>query len=500
MTPSVLCLSVRFVSPYFHGRGEDREPEWPPSPLRLFQALVAAAAARWGERVAIRHAAPALDWLSAQPPPTIVACPGAASAAPYRQYVPSNVGDLVARAWVGSRAADMASFRTEKDLWPVQLSDDCSVHHLYSLASAAHEPHLETLVATARALTHLGRGVDVVVGDAEVIRPDATDALAGEWWRPSPDGTGHPLRVPCPGTLSALGGRHAAFLNRLSSGSFAPVSPLTTFDTVGYRRDTDPAPRAVTAFELRTSELDRPATVYDPCTETAAVAGMVRHAVAELASATAPFGWGPEEVGAMVQGHAPAGAARPAGGTADDRFSFLPLAEVSRGPAVGGINRVLVVAPPSRPAAARWARLLSGERLAALPGTRPSALTILDPPAADRSVARYLLPARTWSTVTPVLRSGYDDRDPGKALRLLRRAFVQAGFPPGLVQGAEIEWRAVGYLRGVSHACRYRPPQGLARNARVHVRVTWPTAVSGPIAVGAGRYRGFGVFVAEEVS
>lgn len=499
MTPSVLCLSVRFVSPYFHGRGEDREPEWPPSPLRFFQALVAAAAARWGERVAIRQAAPALDWLSAQPPPTIVACPGAASAAPYRQYVPSNVGDLVARAWVGSRAADMASFRTEKDHWPVQLSGDCSVHYLYPLASAAREPHMETLVVTARALTHLGRGVDVVVGNAEACRPDAADALPGEWWRPAPDGSGHPLRVPCPGTLSALGGRHAAFLSRLSSGSFAPVSPLTTFDTVGYRRDTDPAPRAVAAFELRTPAFERPAAAYDPCTETAAVAGMVRHAVAELATATAPFGWGPEEVGAMVQGHAPAGAGRLAGGAADDRFSFLPLPEVFRGTAVGGITRVLVVAPPSRPGAARWARLLSGERLAALPGTRPAALSIIDPPAADHSVARYLLPARRWATVTPVLRPGYDDRSPAKALRLLRRAFAQAGFPAGLIEGAEFEWRAEGYLAGVSHACRYRPPDGLARYTRIHVRVTWPAPISGPIAIGAGRYRGFGVFVAESL-
>ena len=35
-----LVLSFRFLSPWFHGRGDEGEPEWPPSPLRAFQALV----------------------------------------------------------------------------------------------------------------------------------------------------------------------------------------------------------------------------------------------------------------------------------------------------------------------------------------------------------------------------------------------------------------------------------------------------------------------------
>ncbi|MBX9622589.1 MAG: type I-U CRISPR-associated protein Cas5/Cas6, partial [Gemmataceae bacterium] len=44
---SSFCVSVTFLDPAFHGRGDGGEPEWPPSPLRLFQAVVAAAAARW---------------------------------------------------------------------------------------------------------------------------------------------------------------------------------------------------------------------------------------------------------------------------------------------------------------------------------------------------------------------------------------------------------------------------------------------------------------------
>ncbi|MER3462825.1 MAG: type I-U CRISPR-associated protein Cas5/Cas6, partial [Armatimonadota bacterium] len=36
-----LCISVTPLDDLFHGKGDDDEPEWPPSPMRLFQALVA---------------------------------------------------------------------------------------------------------------------------------------------------------------------------------------------------------------------------------------------------------------------------------------------------------------------------------------------------------------------------------------------------------------------------------------------------------------------------
>lgn len=496
---SVLCLSVRFLSPYSHGRGAGREPEWPPSPLRLFQTLVAAAAARWNEPTAVRHAVPALGWLAGLPAPTVVACAGTPAEGGYRLYVPDNLGDLVARAWSGGRSDDIARYRTGKDVRAVLLGGDAAVHYLYPLSDGRHEPHLGTLTAAARAVSHLGWGVDMVVGDAAVISSDKANALPGERWRPTADGAGTPFRVPRPDTLAALRERHAAFLARLASGGFSPVPPLAVFDTVGYLRDSDPTPRSVAAFVLRTPGFDHPQT-FDPCNGIAAVSGMVRHAAAGLAAATRPFGWSDADVNTLVHGHTPDGNGKLSGSGADDRFAFLPLPVVERGTAgevVGEVGRVLVVAPPGRPAAARWAKLLSGQSLTPLAGTRPAALQLVDPPAADRSVSRYLRPARVWSTVTPVLRPGYDDRNPAKSDKLLRRAFEQAGYSQFLVERAEFEWRTTGFLPGVRHVCRFSPPAGLAGFAKVHVRVTWPTPVPGPVAVGAGRYRGFGVFISE---
>ena len=62
-----LCITIRFLQPYCHARADQGQPEWPPSPLRLFQALIAAAAGHWNERVELRTAKTALQWLEQQP-------------------------------------------------------------------------------------------------------------------------------------------------------------------------------------------------------------------------------------------------------------------------------------------------------------------------------------------------------------------------------------------------------------------------------------------------
>ena len=87
-----LCITVRFLDGTFHGRADRGEPEWPPSPLRLFQALVAAAAALRNEPGGLQSASPALRWLETQAPPTIIA-PSGRIGEKYRTYVPDNVGE-----------------------------------------------------------------------------------------------------------------------------------------------------------------------------------------------------------------------------------------------------------------------------------------------------------------------------------------------------------------------------------------------------------------------
>jgi CRISPR-associated protein Csb2 len=518
--PTYFCLTVRFLQPYSHGRGNDGEPEWPPSPLRAFQALVAAAAGRWNERTQLEYAAPAFRWLERQPAPTIVAAPGTRSDVKYRLYVPDNVADKVAKSWSARREASIADYRTEKDVCPTHLLGD-AVHYLFPVPEPGLEleTHRNTLIGAARSITHLGWGVDMVAGNATILSPKEAAKLSGERWQPMKTVSASGLRVPIKGTLNNLANKHAAFLNRLSGVSFKPVPPLSAYRVVGYRRVTDPPHRPIVAFELW-QPADQLAALpagksrfrpFDPLRGTVRVAAMVRHAADEAARAT---GWPAERISEYVHGHGPAGPTRGAPDT--PRFAYLPLPSIEertrkeggRQTVVSAIRRVLVVEPPGGTGEqVAWARrALSGRELTDGRTGRPAALLSLIP-GSDPRVRHYLGGATgspTWSTVTPVVLPGHDGRGSAKAERLLRKAIQQAGLSATLAENAELEWRNAGFLPGVDPAVRYEPPAHINAYTRCHVRVRWrgpagePVAVRGPLVIGAGRYCGFGLFVADE--
>ena len=513
-------ITARFLQPLAHGRRDGGEPEWPPSPLRLFQAIVAAAAARWNEHLNLEYAVPALQWLGQQSRPAIVATGGSPSENPYRLYVPDNIWDEQGRAWVsGKPLSKEVKLRTEKDVRPTHLSGE-AVHYLYPLLPEGC-PHLDVLKAAARSVTHLGWGIDMVAADADIITEADAAKLAGHRWRVVPTG-GVPLRVPKAGTLDDLMRKHAAFLGRLSNEGFKPVPPLSCFDVVGYHSPTVanlPMPaRALAAFEIHRTidDQEKPEYAgkskfrpYHPVRDVARVAGMVRCATASVAKRT---GWEPADIAARVQGHGEGDSGQ---STSDDRLQFLPLPSLTP-VGVGRIRRVLVVGPPGCDLAP-LRRRLNGEELIDKDSERAVAM-LSGIPASDRNLMRFLRPARTWSTVTPVILPGYDDPDGLRAklkgrntaeeqkhllarldariLALVWKAFHQAGWTADALTGAEVEYRSVGWLCGLDLAKNYDLPP--LRFPRYHLRVRFAQPVPGPVAVGAGRYRGVGVFANDE--
>jgi CRISPR-associated protein Csb2 len=144
--PSHLHISVTFLQPTCHARlgKEDAAPnEWPPSPLRLFQAMIAGAAARWAgddgsPRGTLTAAAPvaALKWLESlceSSPPTILA-PRAVTGQAVPRYVPNNSADLVAAKWAGGDTLATFEDRTKKVFRPTHLLDGSTVHYLWPLS------------------------------------------------------------------------------------------------------------------------------------------------------------------------------------------------------------------------------------------------------------------------------------------------------------------------------------------------------------------------------
>jgi CRISPR-associated protein Csb2 len=533
----VLVLKVTLLDAAFHGRRDGGEPEWPPSPLRAFQALVAAAAARrrgtGPEPGPDAEARAALEGLERLPPPLIVAPRGEPAPTGRRTYVPNNAADLVAAAWArGSADADIADHRVEKDVRPVRLVDGDAIHYVWDLPDGLPGGSNRTLADVARGITHLGWGIDQAVADLRLL--DEAPAVSGHVWRPAAAG-GTPLRVPVPGTLSALIARHGAFLRRVRAAAegptFEPVPPLAAYAAVAYRCATagdGPAPgRPFAAFRLVSADPDGRNPAFRAA-EGHVVAAMTRHAAGDMAERThCP----PEWIKSVVHGHGDGDRKQLVGPPEARRFSYLPLPTIEHrgesGRVVGPIRRVLVAeAPGGDGRDAAWASRLGGADLAE-EGTGESRAALAPLPASDWVLRQYTGPdegAAEWTSVTPVLLPGYDDpahfrrrladrerrptADEQKRLlarlsdridELLRKALRQAGFADEIADAADLDWRKVAFLPGARPAWEFDPPAHLKMFPRYHVRIRFrhpdgrPLPVRGPLAVGAGRHYGLGL-------
>lgn len=239
--PVLFRISIHFLQPYCHARGDGDVPEWPPSPLRVFQALVNAAAARWNERQSLVFAGPALRWFETLAPPEIRCAIGRTAETAYRLYVPDNVADKVAAVWSRKKEASIADYRTEKDILPTYL-EATTVHYIYKFDQSSHDvaKHLDVIRLAARSMTHLGWGIDMIAADADVVDPAAAVDLPGELWIAAHTGP-NTLRCPRVGSLDQLLLRHDAFLRRVAIGDdgeekFNPVPPVRIFRSISYRR------------------------------------------------------------------------------------------------------------------------------------------------------------------------------------------------------------------------------------------------------------------------
>ncbi len=530
---SHFCVSIGLLDPAFHGRRDGGEPEWPPSPLRVFQSLVAAAAARLRPEAFSRQARSAFTWLENQPAP-VITTPAGVTASGYRLSVPNNAMDIVAKAWCrgndsNSGDANPAKHRRMKAVRPTLLIGGDAMHYLWVLNEPLTEEvraHVETLSDVARSVITLGWGIDMAVGHAALVSDEQVDALSGERWLPGASATGDGLRVAVQGTLDALIHRHERFLNRLGADGFTAPPPLTRYATVVYRRETQPPLRPVAAFSLRKLD-DSGYRAFDTPRQALAVAGMVRHAAKTSATTTGrPDEW----INTFVLGHGESKGDAEHITVGTQRFAYLPVPSIEargqgRARVIGSVRRVILSSfADDCEAEIAWARrTLSGREVIDEANRQPVALLSLIP-TNETVIRHYTQEAASWATVTPVVLPGYDDpahyrrrltrgvgaeeqkqllgRLSDRIDGLLRKAITQAGFTQTLADRAELEWRRAGFWPGTDLASAYRVPDHLKRFPRFHVKLHWRDAqgnslqVPGPICIGGGRFSGVGLFAA----
>jgi CRISPR-associated protein Csb2 len=519
---SILCITFRFIQPLplFHGAGDGGVPEWPPSPMRAFQALLnAASLLSRGRPLApeVRSALQALETLR----PQIVAPPAKASAVGYRAYVPHNQTDLVSAAWHrGNFEASVASHRMEKDIRPVRIETHNgelpTLHYLYSLDTTTLDPGklLRNVRPSVRAITHLGWGIDQVAADVMLI--ESSTHFSGERWLPSTQGGRH-LPVHRSGSLDALTNRYAQFLDRLRDG-WTPVPPLVAVDQVRYRRDTDSVARPYAVFKLVDENED--AFRY-PHAKLIHIAGMTRHAAIERMKADrpvwidSPADWINRTVRgkrdeALENGHR--------------QFSYIPLPSIGHEHADAMIRNVMIVAPLGMERELEYLAerldgvLLTPEGDAGIcdSDSKPSLAQRIElqhfHPPARRFIANcYLSTSKTWHTVTPVILDGHTKKSksdkPEAIARETAKLICKALTRAGIETSCEFTWQAVPFLKNCLSAHKYdrhgrhtgyHRPSHLKDLTGVHVRLVFASPVPGPITLGAGRHCGLGLFAAAD--
>ncbi len=490
-----LCITVRWFDDRYHGKDGDGEPEWPPSPLRLFQAMLAGAYRRFGETDSFLAS---FRWLqSDELAAPIIVAPRTQQGQPLTRFVPNNDSD---------KDFNRQDRLTAKVVRPTLLLDPSPIHYLWQLPEPFTDDarsHVNELADIARSVVAFGWGVDMATACGAILSETQANSLSGERWSPSPRITGTRRRVPGSTTLDALIERQELFVGRLRidqyarqsdnlrNGCLTDLPPLdeSAFRRVSYAREQDRPQRAFAEFVLRHSETNQLRTFR--ATQTAKVAAMVRHAVGEVAKppsnhtepGVSPAQW----LDQYVHGH------NRTNNTTLGRFTYMPLPTIDPRGVAGGVRRVLIAEPTDGLGQhAAWAkRMLSGQSLVNLQTQCEEAF--LAPAAANDSVvSRYVSHSREWATVTPVVLPWGDSGKPHRAEKQFLKALRHAGYSAADLD--DLDLRREPFWRGTELARQYFVPKHLQGTASWHVRLRWKHDFAGPLAIGSGRFCGLGVF------
>ena len=493
-----LLLAVRFHEGRYHGhadrfRGVDG---WPPSPGRLFQALVAAAAR--GSRL-LDDDRRALCWLEQRDPPRIAA-PPVLRGQSVKLFVPNN--DLDA---VGGDPERVSEIRTDKHWRPCFFDPDQPVVYVWDFDSGETEAERVRIIAAR--LYQLGRGVDMAWAVADILPRDEADVVlaahGGVLYAPCGSGVGGEVACPHSGTLEGLVKRHERGRGRLawhlSDGvprELFTQPPKASFCGVDYGTP----PRRL-HFELRDESgfTPRPLRLAAPL-----ITGLRDAAAAKLRASL------PAQAALFEKLIVGRGADRR---DLDLRIRMTPLPSIGAAHTDLSIRRVMIDIPaqcPIRVDDLGWAFAgiapCNPETGEAWPGRLVSTE---DSRTADwfsqdgrifRSVTAVALPAAVRrrlgadedsATKEAGERLGEEAKAAGAVFQALRHAGVRA-------RPTDIRVQREPFQRRGAMAERFADGSRFSKHALWHVELRFPYAVPGPLIIGDGRFCGLGVMAPDD--
>ncbi|MDE0039372.1 MAG: type I-U CRISPR-associated protein Csb2 [Gammaproteobacteria bacterium] len=481
-----LLIAVRFHQGRYHGQGDrfDEQGGWPPSPARLYQALIAGAARGATIQPEDRRA---FEWLERLDPPRITA-PAVRRGRATRLFVPNN--DLDA---VRGDPARVGEIRVGKQWRPCFFDPAIPVLFAWRFESGAREAQHICNLATR--LYQLGRGIDMAWATGRVLDEDEAEATVAS--HPgvlrTPGGVGM-TAVPRPGTFASLAERYQRKRERLATVVSGRVSrqlftqpPKASFAHTGYG-----SPVRWLHFEVRTSDGN---FAPNALASAAPLLTALRNGAAARLQKALPERAELFERLIIGRGAGPRDLAQ--------RIRLIPIPSIGTEHTDPSLRRVTIEVPadcPIRMDDLKWA--FAGLPAPQLNEPEESRLVSTDD---ARMAQRFAKPVREFRTITPVAlasasrrslalgdnkpaneRIREEHRAAGAVVQALRHAGIRAKPTDIRVQREPFQRRGV-------RAELFAAGSRFSKHALWHVQFSFHEAVSGPLMIGDGRFCGLGL-------
>jgi CRISPR-associated protein Csb2 len=446
----VLAIEVEYLMGrvYAADYRDSSVSEWPPSPSRLFSALVAALSDRSGspaERAA-------LAWLAMQGAPCIAAEPPGEGNAVIT-HVPTNYPSKAGSTQPEQRGKQPRSFPAQGPASPV-------VHFVW--------PEAEPSNSVRDALAELAARVPALGRACSLVRVGLTDVYRAPNYIPDDSGD-TVLRVFGAGRLEEL-----ETLYKLDQRPNA--APHRRYRHIDGFQQQEPVAGCFKEMVI----FKRANGIGLPIEAVLTLVDATRNALLKLAD-------GHGLMSGMLSGH---------GAHPHCAFVALPFAGYPH--ASGKLMGVAVILPGNiqpaeRRKVLRTCALLERINLREVLGSWEVEIANFDVAQITLRPATWTGPlggAAIWSTVTPILL----DRFPKKNLsveEILRTACERAGLPLPV----RVEHGAFSQLEGVPSVPEFRLIRKANERTRwgVHATLEFGCPVKGPLLIGAGRYFGLGL-------
>ena len=483
-----LYISVQVYDGRYHGYGD-----WPPSPARLFQALVAGAAK--GKRMD-ENKKKSFKWLESLEPP-IISSPPVQIGQKLKQYVPDNGLDSV-----GGDIRKIGNIRTQKIIQPYIFNQEKPLIFIWNFKANKNEyQHAETMCEIALQLYQLGRGVDMAHAHAEIIERRNIDSRLIEFDNSiyQPDTNGN-LTLLCPyrGSLDSLEERYITkpfrfelIGKRKSLQTIISKFPKTQFISVAY----DGHSRCK-LFEIRSADKSESFMPW-PTNKTTVLTINVRDKSSNRLKIAIPSQ--SVVIDRIFIGQNSTNSDK------STRIRILPLPSIGHDHADHEIRRILVEVPsncPMRIEDIEWA--FSG--LNEVDSDTGEIIWNLVATHDTKMLTHYGIyetqnsGSRVWQTVTPAalpVKHRFVGKQDKQRLfnkknailavcQALRHIGVRTPIENILVQ------REPFSLNGI-HARNFSDDRRFMANRLYHVKIVFTKNLRGPLVIGDGRYLGLGL-------